>query len=54
MENRCDRAFRVQERFGSTIPDVSKITDLKVSFGTPDVAIASFNGSVDSFRIVKK
>jgi hypothetical protein len=39
---------------GSTIPDVSKITDLKVSFGTPDVAIASFNGSVDSFRIVKK
>lgn len=38
---------------GSTIADVSKVTDLKVSFGT-DVAIASFNGSVDNFRIVKK
>ncbi|HWV31172.1 MAG TPA: glycan-binding surface protein [Dyadobacter sp.] len=39
---------------GSTIADVSKITDLKVLFNTPDVAIASFNGSVDNFRIVKK
>ncbi|MCF0072910.1 glycan-binding surface protein [Dyadobacter sp. CY261] len=39
---------------GATIADVSKVTDLKVSFGTPDVAIASFNGSVDNFRIVKK
>lgn len=39
---------------GSTIADVSKITDLKVSFGSADVAIASFNGSVDNFRIVKK
>ncbi|MGN7884602.1 glycan-binding surface protein [Dyadobacter endophyticus] len=39
---------------GSTISDVSKITDLKVSFGSADVAIASFNGSVDNFRIVKK
>ncbi|SKB77057.1 glycan-binding surface protein [Dyadobacter psychrophilus] len=39
---------------GGTIADVSKVSDLKVSFGTPDVAIASFNGSVDNFRIVKK
>ncbi|MCE6988746.1 glycan-binding surface protein [Dyadobacter sp. CY323] len=39
---------------GSTIADVSKVTDLKVSFNTPDVVIASFNGSVDNFRIVKK
>lgn len=39
---------------GSTIADVSKITDLKVLFNTPDVTIASFNGSVDNFRIVKK
>lgn len=39
---------------GSTIADVSKITDLKVSFGSADVAIASFNASVDNFRIVKK
>ena len=39
---------------GSTIPDVSKITDLKVLFNTPDITIASFNGSVDNFRIVKK
>jgi hypothetical protein len=39
---------------GATIADVSKITDLKVSFGTPDEAIASFNGSVDNFRIVAK
>lgn len=39
---------------GNTITDVSKITDLKVLFNTPDVAIASFNGSVDNFRIVKK
>lgn len=39
---------------GGTIADVSKVTDLKVSFNTPDVAIASFNGSVDNFRIVKK
>ncbi|MHA4741716.1 glycan-binding surface protein [Dyadobacter sp. MSC1_007] len=39
---------------GSTIADVSKITDLKVLFNTPDVVIASYNGSVDNFRIVKK
>ena len=39
---------------GATIPDVSKISDLKVSFNTPDVTIASFNGSVDNFRIVVK
>jgi hypothetical protein len=39
---------------GSTIADVSKVSDLKVSFGTPDEVIASFNGSVDNFRIVKK
>lgn len=39
---------------GNTIADVSKITDLKVSFGTPDAILASFNGSVDNFRIVKK
>lgn len=39
---------------GGSIADVSKVSDLKVSFGTPDVAIASFNGSVDNFRIVKK
>ncbi len=39
---------------GNTIVDVSKITDLKVSFGTPDEAIASFNGSIDNFRIVSK
>ncbi|SDE80598.1 IPT/TIG domain-containing protein [Dyadobacter soli] len=39
---------------GSTIADVSKVTDLKVSFGSADVAIASFNGSVDNFRIVQK
>lgn len=39
---------------GSTIADVSKITDLKVLFNTPDVVIASFNGSVDNFRIVRK
>ena len=39
---------------GGTIADVSKVSDLKVSFGTPDVAIPSFNGSVDNFRIVKK
>lgn len=39
---------------GATIADVSKVTDLKVSFNTPDVVIASFNGSVDNFRIVKK
>ncbi|WAC13440.1 glycan-binding surface protein [Dyadobacter pollutisoli] len=39
---------------GNTIADVSKVTDLKVLFNTPDVAIASFNGSVDNFRIVKK
>jgi hypothetical protein len=39
---------------GATIADVSKITDLKVSFNTPDQVIASFNGSVDNFRIVAK
>ena len=39
---------------GGTIADVSKITDLKVSFNTPDQTIASFNGSVDNFRIVAK
>ena len=39
---------------GATIADVSKVTDLKVLFNTPDVTIASFNGSVDNFRIVKK
>ncbi|CAG5068069.1 hypothetical protein DYBT9623_00797 [Dyadobacter sp. CECT 9623] len=39
---------------GGSILDASKITDLKVLFNTPDVAIASFNGSVDNFRIVKK
>ena len=39
---------------GATIADVSKITDLKVSFGTPDVTISSFNTSVDNFRIVAK
>jgi len=39
---------------GSSIADVSKITDLKVSFNTSDAAIASFNTSVDNFRIVKK
>lgn len=39
---------------GNTIADVSKVTDLKVLFNTPDVTIASFNGSVDNFRIVKK
>ena len=39
---------------GSTIADVSKIIDLKVSFNTPDETIASFNGSVDNFRIVSK
>lgn len=39
---------------GGTIADVSKITDLKVSFNTPDQTIASFNGSVDNFRIVVK
>lgn len=39
---------------GGTIADVSKITDLKVSFGTPDTVIDSFNTSVDNFRIVAK
>jgi len=39
---------------GGTIADVSKITDLKVSFGTPDKVIDSFNTSVDNFRIVAK
>ncbi|KAA6439804.1 hypothetical protein FEM33_10615 [Dyadobacter flavalbus] len=39
---------------GATIADVSKITDLKVSFGTPDKVIDSFNTSVDNFRIVAK
>ena len=39
---------------GATIADVSKVSDLKVLFNTPDEAIASFNGSVDNFRIVKK
>jgi hypothetical protein len=39
---------------GGTIVDVAKVTDLKVSFGTPDETIASFNGSVDNFRIVAK
>lgn len=39
---------------GGTIADVSKITDLKVSFGTPDTVIDSFNTSVDNFRIVTK
>ncbi|WP_291041880.1 glycan-binding surface protein [Dyadobacter sp. 50-39] len=39
---------------GATIADVSKVTDLKVSFGSADVAIASYNGSVDNFRIVRK
>lgn len=39
---------------GGTIADASKVSDLKVSFGSADVAIASFNGSVDNFRIVKK
>jgi hypothetical protein len=39
---------------GNSIVDISKITDLKVLFNTPDVVIASFNGSVDNFRIVKK
>ncbi len=39
---------------GSTIVDVSVITDLKVLFNTPDEVIDSFNGSVDNFRIVKK
>ena len=38
---------------GSTIADVSKITDLKVLFNTPDVTSRPFNGSVDNFRIVK-
>ena len=39
---------------GGSIADVSKVSDLKVSFSTPDVEIASFNGSVDNFRIVAK
>ncbi|REA63715.1 hypothetical protein DSL64_04590 [Dyadobacter luteus] len=39
---------------GGSIGDISKITDLKVLFNTPDVTIASFNGSVDNFRIVRK
>ena len=39
---------------GSSIADVSKITDLKISFNTADAVIASFNTSVDNFRIVKK
>ncbi|ACT92815.1 glycan-binding surface protein [Dyadobacter fermentans] len=39
---------------GSAIADVSKVSDLKVLFNTPDETIASFNGSVDNFRIVKK
>ncbi len=39
---------------GASIADVSKVTDLKVLFNTPDVEIASFNGSVDNFRIVAK
>lgn len=39
---------------GATIADVSKITDLRISFNTPDQTIASFNGSVDNFRIVGK
>jgi hypothetical protein len=39
---------------GGTIADVSKITDLKISFNTSDAVIASFNTSVDNFRIVKK
>lgn len=39
---------------GATIADVSKITDIKVSFGTPDQVIDSFNTSVDNFRIVAK
>lgn len=39
---------------GKTIAEVSKITDLKISFNTSDAVIASFNTSVDNFRIVKK
>lgn len=37
---------------GGTIVDVSKITDLKIAFGTPDETIAAFNTAVDNFRIV--
>jgi hypothetical protein len=37
---------------GGTIADVSKITDLKIAFSTPDEPIATFNTSVDNFRIV--
>ncbi len=39
---------------GGSIADVSQVTDLKVLFNTPDEVIASFNGSVDNFRIVSK
>lgn len=39
---------------GATIADVSKITDIKVAFSTPDKVIDSFNTSVDNFRIVAK
>lgn len=39
---------------GNTIVDVAKVSDLKISFGTPDETIASFNGSIDNLRIVSK
>lgn len=37
---------------GGTIADVSKIIDLQILFNTPDEEIASFNCSIDNFRIV--
>jgi hypothetical protein len=39
---------------GKTIADASKITDLKISLNTSDAEIASFDTSVDNFRIVNK
>lgn len=44
----------IKDAAGSSIADVSKITDLRVDFATPDAGIDSFDGSVDNFRIVKK
>lgn len=37
---------------GATIADVSKIVDLQILFNTPDEEIATFDCSIDNFRIV--
>jgi hypothetical protein len=38
----------------STIPDISKLSDVTIWFNTPDGGLEKFDGSFDNFRIVDK